>query len=65
MVKIIKDIELPDCGVMKVEGECYMDILAILGRNGYVTEMTTKPCKNPSVTDHIIKYWKCANDIEV
>lgn len=61
-MRVLSKEELPDCGIMKIEGECYQDIIAILGRNGYVTEITTPPCKNLNVADHLIKYWKCVND---
>lgn len=46
-------------GTMTVKGECYQDILTILCRNGYATNIHTEPCKNNlGEIEHTIIFWK-------
>ena len=50
---------LMDQGTMTIKGTCYEDVLNILCRNGYATNMHTRPCKkNLSEIEHIIVFWK-------
>ena len=48
-----------DKGTMTVKGTCYEDVLNILCRNGYATNIHTEPCKkNLSEIEHTIVFWK-------
>lgn len=48
-----------DKGTMTVKGTCYEDVLNILCRNGYATNIHTEPCKkNLGEIEHTIVFWK-------
>lgn len=48
-----------DKGTMTVKGTCYEDVLNILCRNGYATNIHTQPCKkNLDEIEHTIVFWK-------